>query len=108
MLEDIKNKNGSDFVNLKIGKNFYQVVVNVESTPGTPKSDFHFRDVNGKMVGFVSHKDGASATAIQQWGGITQNSADEPMLAAHPETQAFVATCQSKFGNQMPTCNNCC
>ena len=58
MLEDIKNKTGSDFVNLKFGKNFYQVV-NVESTPGTPKSDFHFRDVAGRMVGFVSHKDGA-------------------------------------------------
>ena len=99
MLENIKNKTGSDFVTLKIGKNFYQVV-NVESTPGTPKSDFHFRDVNGNMVGFVSHKDGATATAIQQWGGITVRG--EPMLAAHPETQAFVATCQAKFGNQMP------
>lgn len=98
-LEEIKNQIGSDFVNLQIGKNTYQVV-RVESTPGTPKSDFHFRDVNGNMVGFVSHKDGASATAIQQWGGITVRG--EPMLAAHPETQAFVATCQAKFGNQMP------
>ena len=98
-LEEIKNQIGSDFVNLQIGKNTYQVV-RVESTPGVPKSDFHFRDVNGNMVGFVSHKDGASVTAIQQWGGITQRA--EPVLAAHPETQAFVATCQAKFGNQMP------
>ena len=65
-LEQIKNQTGSDFVNLQVGKNSYQVV-NVESTPGTPKSDFHFRDVNGNMVGFVSHKDGSSATSIQQW-----------------------------------------
>ena len=86
-------------VNLQVGKNTYQVV-NVESTPGTPKSDFHFRDRNGNMVGFVSHKDGSSATAIQQWGGITQRG--EPMLAAHPETQAFVQTCQAMFGTQMP------
>ena len=98
-LEQIKNQLGSDFVNLQVGKNTYQVV-NVESTPGTPKSDFHFRDVNGNMVGFVSHKDGSSATAIQQWGGITQRG--EPMLAAHPETQAFVQTCQAMFGTQMP------
>ena len=98
-LEEIKNQIGSDFVNLQIGKNTYQVV-RVESTPGVPKSDFHFRDVNGNMVGFVSHKDGSSVTAIQQWGGITQRA--EPVLAAHPETQAFVATCQAKFGNQMP------
>ena len=98
-LEQIKNQLGSDFVNLQVGKNTYQVV-NVESTPGTPKSDFHFRDRNGNMVGFVSHKDGSSPTAIQQWGGVTQRA--EPMLAAHPETVAFVQTCQAKFGNQMP------
>lgn len=98
-LEQIKNQLGSDFVNLQVGKNTYQVV-NVESTPGTPKSDFHFRDVNGNMVGFVSHKDGSSATSIQQWGGITVKG--EPMLAAHPETKAFVQTCQSMFGTQMP------
>ena len=98
-LEQIKNQLGSDFVNLQVGKNTYQVV-NVESTPGTPKSDFHFRDVNGNMVGFVSHKDGSSATSIQQWGGMTPRG--EPMIAAHPETQAFVQTCQAKFGNSMP------
>lgn len=98
-LEQIKSQIGSDFVTLKIGKNFYQVV-SVESTPGTPKSDFHFRDVSGRMVGFVSHKDGSSATAIQQWGGITQRG--EPVLAAHPETQAFVSTCQAMFGATMP------
>jgi len=98
-LEQIKNQLGSDFVNLQVGKNTYQVV-NVESTPGTPKSDFHFRDVNGNMVGFVSHKDGSSATSIQQWGGITVKG--EPMLAAHPETKAFVQTCQAMFGTQMP------
>lgn len=98
-LQQIKEQTGSDIVNLQIGKNTYQVV-NVESTPGTPKSDFHFRDMNGNMVGFVSHKDGSSATAIQQWGGITQRG--EPMLAAHPETIAFVQTCQAMFGTKMP------
>ena len=98
-LEQIKEQIGSDYVNLQVGKNTYQVVA-VESTPGTPKSDFHFRDRNGNMVGFVSHKDGSSPTAIQQWGGITQRG--EPMLAAHPETVAFVQTCQAMFGTKMP------
>ena len=51
------------------------------------------------MVGFVSHKDGSSAFAIQQWGGITQRG--EPMLAAHPETIAFVQACQAMFGTQI-------
>ena len=98
-LTKIKENLGSDFVNLQIGKNTYQVV-NVESTPGTPKSDFHFRDINGNMVGFVSHKDGSGPTAIQQWGGITQRG--EPVLAAHPETMAFVQTCQQLFPNGIP------
>jgi len=99
LLDKIKQKTGFDYVNLKIGKNYYQVV-QVESTPGTPKSDFHFRDVSGNMVGFVSHKDGSSPTSIQQWGGMTQRG--EPVLAAHPETQSFVSTCQAMFGNKMP------
>ena len=64
-LEEIKEKTGSDAVTLKIGKNYYRVIA-VESTPGTPKSDFHFRDIEGRMVGFVSHKDGLSATARQK------------------------------------------
>ncbi len=99
LLDKIKEKTGFDYVNLKIGKNYYQVV-QVESTPGTPKSDFHFRDVSGNMVGFVSHKDGSSPTSIQQWGGMTERG--EPVLAAHPETQSFVATCRAMFGNKMP------
>jgi len=99
LMDKIKEKTGTDYVDLKIGKNYYKVV-QVESTPGTPKSDFHFRDLNGTMVGFVSHKDGSSPTAIQQWGGITVRG--EPVLASHPETQAFVATCQAMFGNKMP------
>jgi len=98
-LEEIKQKNGSDTVTLKVGKNYYRVVT-VESTPGTPKSDFHFRDDQGRMVGFVSHKDGLSATAIQQWGGITVRG--EPVLAAHPETQAFVQTVQQMYPNGIP------
>lgn len=98
-LEEIKQKNGSDTVTLKIGKNYYRVVT-VESTPGTPKSDFHFRDDQGRMVGFVSHKDGLSATAIQQWGGITVRG--EPVLASHPETQAFVATIREMYPNGIP------
>lgn len=99
LMNQIKERNGTDSVNLKIGRNYYQVV-QVESTPGTPKSDFHFRDVSGNMVGFVSHKDGSSPTAIQQWGGITERG--EPILAAHPETVSFVRTCQAIFGNRMP------
>lgn len=98
-LTQLKEQLGTDSINLKIGKNYYQVV-DVESTPGTPKSDFHFRDVNGNMVGFVSHKDGTSATSIQQWGGTSTRA--EPAIAAHPETQAFVGTLRQMYPTGIP------
>ena len=48
------------------------------------------------MVVFVSHKDGSGPTAIQQWGGITEVG-EIFKMAAHPETMAFVQTCQQTF-----------
>jgi len=98
-LAKIKDKLGSDYVDLQVGRKYYKVV-NVESTPGTPKSDFHFRDINGNMVGFVSHKDGNSPSAIQQWGGISERG--EPILAAHPETKAFVETLRAMYPGGIP------
>ena len=64
-LEKIKEKIGSDFIKLKVGNNTYQVT-DVESTPGTPKSDMNFIGRNGIRLGFCSLKDGATAGAIQQ------------------------------------------
>ena len=69
-------------------------VVNVQSTAGTPKSDFHFINTSGQMVGFVSHKDGSTARAIQQWGGM---SAREPAIFSHSETQKFISDLQKMF-----------
>ena len=99
LLEDIKAKTGGDSVTLQIGARFYKVT-GIESTPGTPKSDFNFLAENGSKVGFVSHKDGTNPRAIQQWGGITQRG--EPKLAAHPETKAFVQKCRELFPNGIP------
>lgn len=59
------------FINLKIG-NKNERVSDIQSTPGTPKSDFHFLDPNGKEVFWISHKDGASAKDFQQYGGLVE------------------------------------
>ena len=88
-LEKIKEKIGSDFIKLKIGNNTYEVT-DVESTPGTPKSDMNFIGKNDVRLGFCSLKDGATASAIQQWGGASVSR--EPLIAAHPEVVAFVKT----------------
>ena len=98
-LEQIKAETGSDTVTLQVGVNSYKVF-EIESTPGSPKSDFNFVTEDGNKVGFVSHKDGSAPTAIQQWGGISESG--EPKLASHPETKAFVDTCREKFPDGIP------
>jgi len=98
-LTAIFDKIGSEIIPLKVGNTTYQVGL-CESTPGTPKCDFHFRGVGG-YVGHVSHKAGDGARAFQQWAGTSQRS--EPLIFAHPETQAFISTLQDMFPNGIPS-----
>ena len=98
-LEKIKEKIGTDFIKLKVGNNTYEVT-EVESTPGTPKSDMNFIGKNGVKLGFCSLKDGATASAIQQWGGASVSR--EPLIAAHPEVVAFVKTAREMFPTEIP------
>ena len=98
-LEKIKENIGSDFIKLKVGNNTYEVT-DVESTPGTPKSDMNFIGRNGVRLGFCSLKDGATAGAIQQWGGASVSR--EPLIAAHPEVVAFVKTAKEMFPKEIP------
>ena len=98
-LEKIKEKIGSDFVRLRVGKNTY-LVTEVEKTRGTPKSDMNFIGKNGLKVGFCSLKQGSTAGAIQQWGGASVSR--EPLIAAHPEVVAFVKTAKEMFPTEIP------
>ena len=98
-LEKIKEKIGSDFIKLRVGNNTYEVT-EVEDTPGTPKSDMNFIGRNGVRLGFCSLKDGATAGAIQQWGGASVSR--EPLIASHPEVTAFVETARKMFPKEIP------
>tara|TARA_B100001778_G_C18512973_1_gene595118 strand:+ start:146 stop:1084 length:939 start_codon:yes stop_codon:yes gene_type:complete len=98
-LEKIKEKIGSDFVKLRVGKNTY-LVTGVESTPGNPKSDMNFIGKNGIKLGFCSLKEGATANAVQQWGGVSQRV--EPVIAAHPEVIQFVSDVKNLLSNEIP------
>ena len=97
-LNGIFDKLGTEIIPLKVGATTYQVGL-CESTPGTPKCDFHFRGISG-YVGHVSHKAGDGPKAFQQWSGTSQRV--EPLIYNHPETQAFISTLQSMFPNGMP------
>ena len=98
-LEKIKENIGSDFIKLRVGSNTYEVT-EVESTPGTPKSDMNFIGRNGVKLGFCSLKSGVTARSIQQWGGTSVSR--EPTIAADPEVQAFVKTAKEMFPTEIP------
>lgn len=92
-------KDGVAQISVKIGSKTYNVA-DVVTTPGTPKSDFHLVDTNGKEVAWISHKDGSRAKDFQQWGGLSARV--EPKLANHKETQSFVADIKQIYPNGLP------
>lgn len=98
-LKTIMEQTGVDYVPVKVGKKTYNVV-SVTSTPGTPKSDFSFVDVNGRPVGHISHKDGSNPRGFQQWAGTSQRV--EPRIYAHKETQDFINTLKQMYPNGLP------
>jgi hypothetical protein len=97
-LTQIFDKTGKDFIRLKVGATIYDAGL-CESTPGTPKCDFHFRGVSG-YVGHVSHKAGVGPKAFQQWSGTSARV--EPLIYNHPETQAFIETLKQMYPNGIP------
>jgi len=92
-------KEGRAEIMVKIGNKLYPCAMAV-STPGTPKSDFHLVDTNGKEVVWISHKDGSRAKDFQQWGGLSRSK--EPKLANHPETKAFIEELLKIYPNGLP------
>lgn len=99
LLNKTKKEIGSSTVPIKI-KNKTYYVSSAESTPGTPKSDFHLLDINGKEVVWISHKDGTTAKHFQQWGGISL--AKEPTIFNHRETQKFISDLKKKYPGGLP------
>ena len=67
----VLDKETVPFIYIKIGKKT-EKVMSIESTPGTPKSDFHFMDETGKEVFWISHKKGSKANDFQQYGGMPE------------------------------------
>lgn len=98
-LNEIKANTASAVVKIRIGSVVHEVFDAV-STPGTPKSDFHLVDVNGKELVWVSHKDGRGPKDFQQWGGISQKV--EPKIYLHREVQAFIKDLKEKYPDGLP------
>ena len=98
-LDQTKKTIGSSTVPIKIGNKVYDVY-DVITTPGTPKSDFHFIDVNGNEIVWISHKDGSTAKHFQQWGGMSAQK--EPGINRDRESQKFVEDIKKSYPAGLP------
>jgi hypothetical protein len=70
------------------------------STPGIPKSDFHFIDDNMNEIAWISHKYGKNERRVHQYGGTSKRI--EPKVCEHIETQQFIQDCLNLFPNGIP------
>jgi hypothetical protein len=98
-IQDAKKKEKVGVLPIRIGTKTYKAVI-AESTSGTPKSDFHLLDADGKEIVWISHKDGRGPKDFQQWGGISEKS--EPTIFRHPETQKFIRDLKSMYPRGLP------
>lgn len=92
-------KNGGP-ITIKIGTKSYENIVAVEKTIGTPKSDFHLLNKDGKQVVWISHKYGKSPGDVNQWGGVSKKM--EPDTFTHKETQDFIKSVKEQFPDGLP------
>ena len=86
-------------IRVKIAGKYYNVA-GAETTPGTPKSDFHLLDSKGKEVVWISHKDGSRASHFQQWSGLSRSK--EKDIHDHNETKKFVDDVKQNVGDEIP------
>lgn len=84
-------------ITVKLKNKTVKGVVDVVKTSGTPKSDFHLADINGKPLVHISHKKGSTPKDFQQWGGVT-----EKRISEHKEVLAFAEKCRGLYGDQIP------
>lgn len=101
-LLDLKGDNPE--ITIRVGDRDVSVA-DVVTTPGTPKSDFHFVNSQGDSVAWVSHKDGSAATHFGQWGGMSDREM-LPVYNANPDVKAevaqFISDIKALVGDEMP------
>lgn len=84
-------------ISIKLKSRTVSGIVEVNKTAGTPKSDFHLADEQGRPLVHISHKKGSTPRDFQQWGGVT-----EQKILNHPEVQKFGEMCRALYGTSIP------
>lgn len=87
-------------IQISIGSTIYKDVIDVVTTKGTTKSDFHIINSNETPIIWISHKDGRTPKDFQQWGGISDRK--EPVIFKHIETQKFISDIKKDYPNGLP------
>jgi len=95
-INEAKVASGHGFINIVVNGKIFEIA-GAESTPGTPKSDFHLLDKDGNEAVWISHKDGKTAKDFQQWGGMT-----EKKIKPQKEIQQFAKDVNIKFPKGIP------
>ena len=97
-IKDAILMSGTDHIIITV-KNKTHKVIGAESTPGTPKSDFHLIDINNKECIWISHKDGKTAKDFQQWGGVSKKEFPN----TPKDVLNFINLIKIKYGDILPT-----
>ncbi len=100
-IEKLSNKSKVDLIVQGVGKP-YKDIVGVMPGPSGAHADFVGVDKNGDEQFFISHKEGSSASAFQQYSGISSKAGDS--IHNDEETKKFREIIASKneqdFDNQ--------
>ena len=100
-IQKLGNEAEVDLIVQGVGKP-YENIVGVMPGPSGAHADFVGVDKNGDEQFFISHKEGSSASAFQQYSGISSKAGDSIHL--HEETKKFREIIASKneqdFDNQ--------
>lgn len=90
----------ANYIRLRVNGKIYKVTKCIE-TPNikgqTVKSDFHLEDVTGKNVIFISYKESAKPSDVQQWGGLTEGE-----MPNYPQTKDFIAKVKRLYPLGLP------
>lgn len=78
-------KSPRNSIHIKVGKEIYENIIDVETTLGVPKSDFHFINELGEKKIFISHKGGNKPNHFSQFSGINK-------YLNHEEIDGFIWT----------------
>jgi hypothetical protein len=93
-------KDSPNYIRLRVDGRIYKVSKCFE-TPNikgqTVKSDFHIVDNTGKNVIFISYKESAKPSDVQQWGGLTEGK-----MPDYAQSKDFIAKVKKLYPLGLP------